>query len=224
MLKSLISLFFPICCHVCGRSLSEGEKILCLKCISALPRTDFHVWENNDLMKKLVNLQKLQRASAFLKFTKGEKTQRLVHKLKYENHPDIGLALGDLYGRELRQAGYDSLVDIIIPIPLHKSKLRKRGYNQSAQFAAGLSKALEIPWSDSAVARKVNNPSQTHKSKTERWSSVEGIFHVKRPELILDKNILLVDDVITTGATIESCGMELEKYCKSISVAAIASA
>lgn len=222
MLNEFISLFFPNFCQACYSPLVRGEKIICNKCIVDLPKTDFHTYDENPVKLKLANVYKLQSAMAFVKFLKGGKIQRLLHKLKYERQPKIGQVLGYWYGIELKRIGFHHQVDMIIPVPLHRAKLRMRGYNQSAHFAMGLSKALEIPWRDDVIIRTVNSQTQTKKSKTERWMNVEGIFMVKRPVAILNLNLLLVDDVITTGATIESCAIELEKYCRSISVATIA--
>lgn len=223
MLNDFISLFFPNYCQACYQPLARGENLICLKCITDLPRTDYHMFYDNPVRLKLQNLNKLRLAISFVKFVKGGKIQRLLHKLKYERQPEIGQILGFWYGNELKSAlVWDA--DIIIPVPLHPAKLRKRGYNQSAHFAIGLSRALQIPWNDQALIRTARSETQTRKSKADRWMNVSGIFQVKKPELIRDLHVLLVDDVITTGSTIEACATEIEKHCKTLSIATIATA
>ena len=133
--------------------------------------------------------------------------------------------MGKWFGRDLKEDGFDSKFDLIIPIPLHTGRLRKRGYNQSDYFARGISEALNVPWSDTVVKRKIRSDTQTRKSRVDRWENVANIFEVVDQDKISGKRILLVDDVITSGATLEACGMQLmQNNCKSLSIATIASA
>jgi ComF family protein len=224
MVNDFIALFFPDYCHGCYRSLVDGEEYICLKCIADLPKTNFHLQGNNPIKSKLYNLNKLRFALAYLKFVKGGTIQRLMHKIKYENKPEISEKLGYWYGMEMRSISLEKEIDIILPVPLHFSKFRKRGYNQSSYFAAGLSLALEKPWDDKIIIRLIKSSTQTKKTKVERWQNVSGIFSVVKPESIQDAHVLLVDDVITTGSTIEACALEIEKYCSAISIATIAMA
>ena len=151
--------------------------------------------------------------------------QHLLHQLKYNNHPEVGVRIGMLFGKELCEQGLDKEFDLIVPVPLHNSRQRKRGYNQSAKFAEGLSTSLTIPWDESISIRKKRTTTQTRKSKLDRWENVKDVFGIDVAEKILNKRILLVDDVITTGATLEACGRHLlENNCSSLSIACIAEA
>jgi len=179
----------------------------------------------NTIKARLTGRLPLTYAMAFLQFRKTGVVQHLLHQLKYNNHPEIGVRLGKIYGKELADSDYDKAFDLIIPIPLHKSRRRRRGYNQSAKFAEGLSSTMNIPWDESIAERKIKTTTQTRKTKTERWENVRNVFYIKHPERIINKRILLVDDVITTGATLEACGHELLNHgCSEISIACIAEA
>ena len=162
-------------------------------------------------------------ALAFLKFRKEGIVQHLLHELKYNNRPEVGIKLGKQYGRELKQNNIDGF-DIIVPVPLHESRRRKRGYNQSSKFAEGLSESLGISWSESISLRTSSTATQTKKSKSERWNNVKDVFAVQNTDSIKQKRILLVDDVITTGATIEACGRHLLDQGCTLSIACIAEA
>lgn len=160
---------------------------------------------------------------AFLKMKKGGIVQKMLHQLKYHHHPEIGIKLGKVFGHELLKQDLGKAFDIIIPVPLHVSRLRKRGYNQSAKFAEGLSHSLSVPWDESVSIRKGKTNTQTRKSKIDRWENVKDVFSIADNKLISGKKILLVDDVITTGATLEACGKHLiNNGCSEISVACIA--
>ncbi|HEY3430325.1 MAG TPA: ComF family protein, partial [Cyclobacteriaceae bacterium] len=162
----------------------------------------------------------LKFAAAFFLFRKGGKVQQLLHELKYNNHPEIGDTLGEVYGQELAQLS--DRFSLIIPVPLHASRKRKRGYNQSEEFAKGLSKSLGIPYSN-ALVRTTKTETQTRKTKLKRWQNVSEVFEVRDSTQIENQEVLLVDDVITTGATIEACAqMLLTSGCSSISIASIA--
>jgi ComF family protein len=162
---------------------------------------------------------------AFLKFRKTGVVQHLLHQLKYNNHPEVGERLGKLYGKDLVEAGFEKKFDLIIPVPLHQSRKRRRGYNQSEKFAEGLSHLLQIPCDEKIVERKIKTATQTRKSKIERWENVKDVFQIKQPEKVMGKRVLLVDDVITTGATLEACGQQLLNCgCTELSIACIAEA
>jgi ComF family protein len=224
LLDDFISLFFPRYCLACNASLVGGEEILCTRCIIDLPRTDYHL-NGSPVKDRLTGRLPLQHGLAFLKFRKGSSVQQLLHQLKYNQHPEIGVKLGKVYGKELAQHGYSSAFDLIVPVPLHRARLRKRGYNQSSKFAEGLSLSLQVPWDESISMRKSNTSTQTRKSKLERWENVKDVFSVKEENIVKGKRILLVDDVVTTGATLEACGMHLvENGCRELSVACIAEA
>lgn len=218
-----ISLFYPRYCFACDQGLAKGEETVCSACMLELPRTHYHTDPQNALMNRLQGRVPLQFAAAFFLFRKRGKVQRLLHQLKYNNHPEIGETLGQVYGHDLREYYFDQKVDVIIPVPLHASRKRKRGYNQSAEFGKGLSKSLNKPCPEDVLVRITKTETQTKKTKLKRWQNVKEVFHVARPDQLYQQNVLLVDDVITTGATIEACAkMLLEVGCKSVSIASIA--
>lgn len=225
ILQDFVSFFFPRYCPACEEALMKGEEIICTRCLLAIPKTEYHHLPYNALHQKLEGRLRIKYAFPFLKFKKRGRVQQVLHALKYKNHPEVGIALGKIYGRQLCDAGYQDAFDLIIPVPLHISRRRKRGYNQSAEFGRGLSEALNKPCSDTVMQRLVKTETQTRKSKVSRWENVKDIFHVAYPEAVVNKRILLVDDVITTGATIEACGERLlQAGCREVSVAAIAMA
>ena len=225
ILSDFVSLFFPNSCLGCKEALVKGEEVLCTHCLSELPRTNYHLQETNPIQERLFGRLDVKHAWAFLKFRKSGIVQHLLHQLKYNNHPEVGVRIGMLFGKELCEQGLDKEFDLIVPVPLHNSRQRKRGYNQSAKFAEGLSTSLTIPWDESISIRKKRTTTQTRKSKLDRWENVKDVFGIDVAEKILNKRILLVDDVITTGATLEACGRHLlENNCSSLSIACIAEA
>jgi len=163
---------------------------------------------------------------ALFKFSKSGRVQHLLHQLKYRNHPEIGVTLGRVYGEKMKnESELPTNVDLIIPIPLHPARKRKRGYNQSAKFAEGLSETLEIPFTDELLERRIKTETQTRKSRLNRWENISGVFGLKNPALLEGKKILLVDDVITTGSTLEACSQVLiDQGCPQLSIACIAEA
>lgn len=225
ILEDFVALFYPRCCFSCLEPLMKGEELLCSGCLSQLPKTSYHRWPQNPVMSRLAGRIPLQFAFAFLKFMKGGVVQNLLHELKYNNRPEIGVRIGKMYGQELVESGFSKSFDLIVPVPLHQSRLRKRGYNQSAKFAEGLSEALCIPWEESIAVRMQSTLTQTKKGRAARWQNVSAAFSSAAGERIKGKRILLVDDVITTGATLEACGQHLvEQDCASLSIACIAEA
>jgi ComF family protein len=159
------------------------------------------------------------------KFVKGSRVQHLLHALKYKNQPELGISLGRMYGHDLLNAGFQGQFELILPVPLHRSRKRTRGYNQSEEFGKGLSEVLGVPCSDKFMKRQMKTDSQTKKSRLNRWRNVSEVFLVTDNKEIEGKRILLVDDVVTTGATLEACGQVLiNSGCKELSIACIASA
>ncbi|MBX2899115.1 MAG: ComF family protein [Cyclobacteriaceae bacterium] len=225
MLQGFVSLIYPAYCLGCSNTLYKGETILCTHCISNLPKTNYLYQYQNPMFLRLHGRLKLKYGLAFLKFRKHGMVQRLLHQLKYNNHPEVGEALGKLLGHEMYTNGYAGEFDLVIPVPLHSSRKRARGYNQSACIAKGLAEALSIDWEETVSTRMVSTKTQTRKTKTERWHNVQSVFAVADVEKIRNRRILLVDDVMTTGATLEACGTcLLEAGCKELSVACLAEA
>jgi len=222
VLEDFVSLFYPRYCLACHEGLVKGEETICSLCMLELPRTQYHLDVKNALYKRVNGRIPLRFAFSFFLFRRGGKVQNLLHSLKYSNHPEIGVTLGEVYGHELLQAQYDQKFSVIVPVPLHPSRRRKRGYNQSEEFARGLSQSLNVPFTD-ALARTAKTETQTRKTKLKRWQNVSEVFRVKEEDQIINRDILLVDDVITTGATIEACAQVLLKEgCSSVSIASIA--
>lgn len=221
--EDFLSLLFPRTCCVCRRSLFVFEEQLCKICIAKLPVTSYHLIPfDNDLKIKLMGLAPTHRVMAFLRFSKKGMSQKILHQIKYKNKPELGNVIGKLYGQLLLDHGLESCWDIIVPVPLHQSKLRKRGYNQSERFADGLAEILKTNKTN-ALVRSIPTKTQTNKSRLERWQNVSHVFHIQEEINMEGKRILLVDDVMTTGATLSSCVHVLNRYrTKSIDIAVIA--
>lgn len=203
---NLFNIFFPNTCTGCGNSLSQNEKSICLTCLEKLPQTHYHKTAENPIVQKFWGRVPLEFAAAFYFQNKNNITQRLIHQLKYKGKKAIGNELGEIIGYQLQQENtLFPKIDAIIPLPLHPAKEQKRGYNQCQFIADGIAAKLNIPVYNDAVARVVANVSQTQKDKFGRWENVAGIFTVTKPEKIKSKQLLLIDDVVTTGSTIESC-------------------
>lgn len=211
MLKNLINLFFPKACSGCNSFLVSNEIVICTECRHEIPLTNHHRTLNNEAFSKFYGRIPIEFASALFYFHKKGVVQELIHKLKYKGHQEIGATIGDWYAEELKTVKEFSTVDFIIPVPLHKKRLKERGYNQVTTFGESLSRSLKIPYEASLLKRNVYSKTQTKKTFLGRSESVEQIFNINFNELHHDKHFLLIDDVITTGSTLESCGRELLK-------------
>lgn len=223
LLNDFISLFFPRVCQACGATLFKSEDVICTFCNYRLPRTNFHLEEDNQISRIFWGRVDIASAAAFYFFRKGSRVQHLIHRLKYKGEKEIGIFIGKQYGFDLKESKLFNTVEVVIPVPLHPKKQKKRGYNQSEQFAIGLAEAMQIEMDEKNLVRSVATETQTRKSRFKRWENVKEIFVVKDAEKLEGKHILLVDDVITTGATIESCANALLKISDiKVSVAAIA--
>jgi ComF family protein len=205
-LSHFTALFYPRLCASCGRHLSASEKVLCLICEHELPRTHFHLSRENPIYKKMYARIQLEHATALFYFDKGNRVQRLIHQLKYSCQPEIGGYLGKMLGNDLKYSDIFRSAEIIIPVPLHEKRLRKRGYNQSECFGQGIAEAMNIQMLPDVIERVVHTETQTGKNRFERWENVKNAFRFKNIHGIEGKHILLVDDVLTTGATLEACG------------------
>ncbi|MDA3820514.1 MAG: phosphoribosyltransferase family protein [Candidatus Delongbacteria bacterium] len=202
-------LFYPKICDACGKSLMHQEAILCTECLVKLPRTSFHDDTDNELAQVFWGRVNIEQATALMHFVKGSLYRKLIHKLKYQNRPDIGEFLGRELGGELKQAKLFQNLDCIIPVPLHPDKQKIRGYNQAEMIAKGMSSVMDVPVSSNNLVRKVFTKTQTKKGRYDRWENVSRVFEVHKPDEFANKYVLLVDDVITTGATIEACVQNL---------------
>jgi ComF family protein len=223
IINDFISLVYPSYCLACSQSLIKGEEIVCTGCLLDMPKTNFHKADKNPLLERLSLRMPLRHAFAYYHFKKGSKVQELLHAFKYNNHPEIGVKLGKVMGQELLKSGFENAFDIIVPVPLHHTRKRTRGYNQSEEFAKGLSETLEIPYTNNFVQRNVKTLTQTRKTKLKRWQNVKEVFEIKVNEEIKGKKVLLVDDVVTTGATLEACASPLfAAGCCELSVGCIA--
>ncbi len=209
MFDSFLSILYPKICVHCKHSLVRGESNLCTSCLEKLPVNerinDFH-----DLRRDIFSSFLFKNLFYYLKFYKSGLAQSLLHQIKYEGNTELAEEIGLWYGSELVKKGFKDAFDLIIPVPLHKKKLRKRGYNQSEYIARGLLNVLNSEMDLKLLLRVVNNPTQTHKNRIERMENVSKIFRLSSGKYSADTKILLVDDVITTGATLESCARVLK--------------
>lgn len=222
MINDFFNLIFPKVCNACNQPLLKFEEVLCTACIYHLPKTNFHNERNNLIEQLFWGRVQLEKASAYYYFEKESKVQTLIHNLKYKGKTEIGVEIGKLYGSELKAIPSFQHLDYIIPVPLNKKRQSQRGYNQSDYFAQGLSTALNVVIENEAIKRTDSNTSQTSKSRFARWENVSDNFELSNKNQFQGKNILLVDDVITTGATIEACASPLVFNKCKVSVAAIA--
>lgn len=205
MLDDFLALVYPRNCIACGNSLYKHEEQLCNYCYTNLPKTNFHKQHRNPVDALFYGRTPLLLASSFYLFTKKGSIQKVLHAIKYKSNKDLAILVGKWYAEDLKVNSIVSKADYIVPVPLHKKKLKTRGYNQSEEFAKGLSEGLEIILNTSVLQRKEFTETQTKKSKYERWENVEEVFELISPEAFKNKHVVLVDDVITTGATIEAC-------------------
>ncbi len=202
-ISDFFGLLFPRTCIACENNLQKAETSLCLNCLYDIPRTDFHKKKDNPVANLFNENMKPEYASSFFYFEKGSKFQSVIHKLKYHNQPLVGIEMGKLFASEI-VAGKFSNIDIIIPVPLHPKKMKIRGYNQSEMLANGFSEIFCKEVDTKSVIRTIFTDTQTRKSKEERKKNVSSVFKVVNPENLKNKHILLIDDVITTGATLIS--------------------
>ncbi len=211
ILSPLVHIFFPHVCTGCGSDLVEDDNLLCLQCVNDLPHTNFAMHANNPVEKIFWGRLALTAAMSEFYFAKGTLIQALIHEFKYKNNKDVGLYLGVMMGSSLLNNNRFTNVDALIPLPLFADKEFKRGYNQATILCNGMSEIMGIPVIKNNVIRKRFTETQTKKHRTERWQNVEGSFEINNAQEIKDKHILLVDDVVTTGATLEACGIEILK-------------
>lgn len=209
LLQDFSQLFFPHICAGCGTDALGSSNVICIRCVDALPLTHFEKQPSNPVEKIFWGRLPLQNATSLCYFTKRSLIQQLLHQLKYNGNKDVGYLLGNILGKQMLASGRYNDVDVLIPLPLFASRLKKRGYNQSAIICEGISDAMNIRVLPSALKRLTATETQTHKNRIERWQNMEGRFMVDDMPSIAGKHVLLVDDIITTGATLEACGLAL---------------
>jgi ComF family protein len=208
--NNLFHLFFPRLCASCKAILTEREEEICLHCLCNLPRNRFYLREDNPILRLFAAKVDIVHATAFLQYGKGNKTRRLVHSFKYGGNQRLAFLLGRHAALELpfRHTGYRD-AEILIPVPLHAEKERKRGYNQSEQICDGLASAWNIPVRTDVLKRSMLTYTQTGKKLYERWRNMQEVFLPMEPDALKGRHVLLVDDVITSGSTLTSCAEAL---------------
>ena len=205
LFTAALELFYPHTCMGCGNDIIRMDELLCLACISKLPHTRFEKLAGNPIENIFRGRVNLEAASSQFYFSKGHLVQHLIHQLKYSGQKEAGEYLGAIMGRSLLQSHRFINLDYLIPLPLYPDKEFQRGYNQAEVICNGVSSELNVPVHTKNVIRQRHTDTQTKKHRAERWENVEGSFRVLQPEKLQGKNILLVDDVITTGASLEAC-------------------
>ena len=218
-----ISLLFPRLCYGCGNHLVRNESLICTECYVMIPRTNYHLEPDNPVAQLFWGRCRIEKAAAFSYYTRDSRIRKLIHQMKYKGTREIGAELGRIYAVSLMSSKFLDDIDIIIPVPLHHSKVRQRGFNQSDVISQGISSVSGLPVDTTTLVRKTVTQTQTRKSRYERWTNVSDIFYVTDEDKLKGRHVLLVDDVITTGSTIEACADEILKTeATKVSVAAIA--
>lgn len=208
---NLLEFFFPTLCVTCGNRLITQENFLCIDCWYDLPVTNFHHRSGNKVEQLFWGRVQIENATAFFAYNKGSNYQQLIHFIKYKGQKELGLETGRRFGMSLTESPQFNSVDIIIPVPLHPKKQKKRGYNQSEWIAKGISESMKKLLSVNNLCRNLHTSTQTRKNRYERWENVDNIFEVIQSGEFEGKHVLIIDDVVTTGSTLESCALQLLK-------------
>jgi len=209
MFHDFINLLYPTVCHICEAELLKNEELICTSCLHDLPVTSYHLDNENPVKKVFYGRLKIEKATALLHFRKKAGVQHLIHDLKYRGHREIGTYLGKWLGTELATSDWKNIIDVVIPVPLHKSRLRERGYNQVEDFGKEIAASLNAEYIDNILLKISSTQTQTLKDRLSRWGKLEETLQIQNSEKIIGKHILLVDDLVTTGATLEACAHKL---------------
>lgn len=209
MLSDFISLIYPRNCVACGNSLFKHEEQVCNYCYLNLPKSNFHLLQKNPVETLFYGRVPLNFASSFYVFHKKGSIQKILHSIKYKSNKELAILVGEWYAKDLQAHEAMKNIDAIIPVPLHPKKFKQRGYNQSEEFAKGLAKGLNVTLDLTSLKRSEYTSTQTKKSKYERWKNVEEVFEITNKDTLKNQHVIIVDDVITTGATIEACCAKL---------------
>lgn len=223
ILTDFVRLFYPNLCMVCHNDLADGESVICTSCLYHIPRTRYWLDAENPVAKIFWGRVFVETACSFFFFTKGSQYRKLLHHLKYNGKKEVGFVLGKEFGNVLKKAPLYKEIDFIVPVPLHQKRLKQRGYNQAEEIAKGLEDSMKIPISTDNLIRLSYTETQTRKNRTERVENVSKAFSLAKPEEFKGKHILIVDDVITTGATLEECAaVVLEAEGVKVSIVTLA--
>lgn len=204
ILRGFAGLFWPNVCLCCSTGLVRGEKYVCGHCMYDLPTTGFHRYHDNPVAQAFWGRVPVEYATAVYFFRKGNNIQKLVHQVKYHDQMKLGIMLGREMGKVLIDSSFNE-VDVVVPVPLHRRKYRRRGYNQSECIARGVAEILGKPLDTHTLIRRIHTASQTRKKRLDRWKNVETAFGLATPDAFAGRHVLLIDDVVTTGATLEAC-------------------
>ena len=211
LLANFASLLYPELCVICGEPLIDNEQFFCFACFLKLPRTNYHLIPENQAIERLAGKVSLLKASSYFYYNKGGVAQKLIAEIKYKGNRNLGEWIGVYLAKDMISSGFFQGIDYMVPVPLHRSKEKKRGFNQAATIAQGITQVTKIPMEANNVFREKANISQTGKGLFDRWKNTRYLFNQKNPELFKKKHILLIDDVLTTGSTLEAVAQSLVK-------------
>ncbi len=209
MFHDFVNLLYPTVCHICEAELLKNEQILCTSCLHDLPVTRYHLDNENPVKKVFYGRVKIEKATSLLHFRKKSGVQHLIHDLKYRGHREIGTYLGKWMGEELSQISAYLDIDMVIPVPLHKSRLKERGYNQVENFGKEIARSLQAEYRDDILLKISSTQTQTFKDRFSRWGKLEETLVIQNTDGAAQKHILIVDDLVTTGSTLEACAHKL---------------
>ena len=211
LLANFASLIYPELCVICGEPLIENETFFCFACFLKLPKTNYHLIPENQAIERLSGKVSLVKASSYFYYNKGGVAQKLISEIKYKGNRNLGEWIGGYLAKDMISSGFFQGIDYMVPVPLHRSKEKKRGFNQAEKIAEGIAQVTKIPLETNNVLREKANTSQTKKGIFDRWKNTRNLFNLKDTKLFKKKHILLIDDVLTTGSTLEAVAQSLLK-------------